>query len=69
MSSKSSILLVGGGVVGTAAAYNLDVGGKAKVTAVRKSSYDTVRQHGFTIKSVDHGFVDGWKPTRSRYHV
>ncbi|KAF8862387.1 putative 2-dehydropantoate 2-reductase family protein [Acephala macrosclerotiorum] len=64
MSSKASVLLVGGGAVGIMVAYNLEVGGMAEVTAVLRSNYSAARQHGFTIKSIQHGFVKGWKPSK-----
>lgn len=66
MPSKSNILLVGGGSVGTRAAYNLEIGGKAAVTAVLRSNYHAVSQYGFTMKSFEHGFVDVWKPTNGK---
>ncbi|CZR59699.1 related to ketopantoate reductase [Phialocephala subalpina] len=62
-SAKARILLIGGGGVGTCLSYNLEVGGGAEVTAVLRSNYSAVKDNGFTIKSVQHGFVEGWKPT------
>lgn len=66
MPSKASVLLVGGGAVGIMVAYNLEVGGKAEVTAVLRSNYSAASQHGFTIKSIQHGFVEGWKPSKRK---
>ncbi len=37
------------------AAYALETGGGAEVTAVLRSNYDTVRSKGFSIDSVEHG--------------
>jgi ketopantoate reductase len=67
MAAKSNVLLVGSGGVGTMGAYNLEVGGLASVTAVLRSNFEAVEKDGFTITSLDHGFVKGWKPTRSTY--
>ncbi|CZT13088.1 hypothetical protein WAI453_005866 [Rhynchosporium graminicola] len=63
MSAKSHILLVGSGGLGTMAAYNLEVGGLATITAVLRSNYKAVADNGFTLTSVDHGNIKGWKPT------
>ena len=67
MTSKANILLVGSGGVGSMAAYNLEVGGLASVTAVLRSNFEAVMQNGFTITSLDHGYVKGWKPSNSLY--
>ena len=66
MAGKSNVLLVGSGGVGTMGSYNLEIGGKATVTAVLRSNFDAVKQHGFTITSLDHGYVKGWRPTRRK---
>lgn len=50
------------------AAYNLEAGGLAAVTSVLRSNHEAVTQNGFTITSLDHGFVKGWKPSRSKSH-
>lgn len=62
---KANILLVGAGGVGTLAAYNLELGGKAAVTAVLRSNHDHVVKNGFNIKSVNYGKVSNWKPSTS----
>jgi ketopantoate reductase len=62
MTSKANTLLIGVGGIGTISALNLEVGGKAKVTAVLRSNYDAVNEKGFNIKSIDHGTVAGFKP-------
>ena len=54
---------MGGGSIGTVTALNLELGLLASVTAVLRSKYAHVRDHGFTIKSVDHGDLYGWRPT------
>ncbi|KAF5017994.1 hypothetical protein F66182_10043 [Fusarium sp. NRRL 66182] len=61
--NKPRILLVGCGGIGCIAALNLEFGGQAAVTAVLRSSYKIVKQQGFTINSVDHGRVSGFRPT------
>lgn len=62
---KANVLLVGSGGVGTMAAYALEKGGKASVTAVLRSNYSIVKDQGFTIKSLEHGVIKGWRPTNS----
>lgn len=45
-------------------AYALETGGQAEVTAVLRSNYLQVVNHGFTIDSIDHGKgITGWKPS------
>ena len=66
MSEKANVLLVGSGGVGTLAAYNLEIGGLASVTSVLRSNHDAVAQNGFTITSLDHGFVEDWRPSASK---
>lgn len=60
------MLLIGSGGVGTMGAYALEKGGKAKVTAVLRSNYAVVKDQGFTIDSLEHGKVEGWRPTSSK---
>lgn len=49
------------------AAYALEIGGKAQVTAVLRSNYDAVEERGFDIDSIEHGHdIKGWRPTSSR---
>ena len=66
MSAKANVLLVGSGGVGTMAAYNIEAGGIATVTAVLRSNYEAVKRNGFTITSLDHGYIKGWRPTKSK---
>jgi ketopantoate reductase len=63
---KARILLVGCGGIGCIAALNLEFGGRAQVTAVLRSSYQIVKERGFTINSVDHGQIRGFMPTESK---
>ncbi|OQO02552.1 hypothetical protein B0A48_12080 [Cryoendolithus antarcticus] len=58
----ASILIIGGGGVGTIVALNLECGRRAKVTLVLRSNFDRVSQDGFSIRSVDHGNLTGWQP-------
>ncbi|KAI2606776.1 2-dehydropantoate 2-reductase [Hypoxylon sp. NC1633] len=64
MTDKKNILLVGSGGVGTMAAFSLEAGGGASVTAVLRSNYAAVEENGFDIKSIDYGIHKGWKPTK-----
>ncbi|XXH00614.1 hypothetical protein Hte_006962 [Hypoxylon texense] len=61
--SKSNVLVVGFGGIGTVSAYNLEAGGLATVTGVMRSNYDHVKERGFYIYSVDHGEIPSWRPT------
>ena len=63
---KARVLIVGCGGIGTMAALNLETGGRAVVTAVLRSNYAAVKESGFTIYSVDHGEVKGFRPSESR---
>ena len=62
---KAEILLVGCGGVGTMCAYNLEIGSQVNVTAVLRSNYDAVDKTGFSITSIEHGEVAGWRPSTS----
>lgn len=62
---KANVLLVGGGGVGTMAAYALEKGAKASVTLVLRSNFAVVKDQGFQITSVDHGEAKNWRPTSS----
>ncbi|KAJ0108986.1 hypothetical protein J7T55_005534 [Diaporthe amygdali] len=64
--SNANVLLVGSGGVGTMAAYALEKGGRASVTAVLRSNYSVVKEQGFHINSIEHGEVQGWRPTAIR---
>jgi ketopantoate reductase len=63
--SKANVLLVGCGGIGTISALNLELGGRAAVTAVLRSNYEAVKEKGFNIKSIDHGVVSGFRPSTS----
>lgn len=60
---KLNILLVGSGGVGTIASIGLEKGGFAHVTSVLRSDYQKVSADGFSVNSVDHGKLVGWKPS------
>ncbi|KKY32406.1 putative 2-dehydropantoate 2-reductase family [Diaporthe ampelina] len=64
--AKANILLVGSGGVGTMAAYALEKGGKASVTAVLRSNHKVVSEKGFEINSIQHGEVKSWRPSAIR---
>ena len=61
---KANVLLFGGGAVGAIAALNIEAGGLGTVTAVLRSNFQVVRDEGYTIRSIDHGDLRGWKPTK-----
>ncbi|KAK7941567.1 uncharacterized protein PG986_013954 [Apiospora aurea] len=64
---KARVLIVGVGGVGAMAAYALEIGGKAEVTAVLRSNYDAVAEKGFKIDSIEHGHdIKGWRPSHIR---
>lgn len=63
MSQPARVLIVGGGGVGTIAAYNLEKGGLATVTMVLRSNYAVVKGKGFQIESCDHGTIKEWRPS------
>jgi len=56
------VIVVGGGGVGTMAAYNLEAGGLAETVIVLRSNYEIVASRGFSIDSCQHGRVDNWRP-------
>jgi 2-dehydropantoate 2-reductase len=62
--SRLQILIIGGGGVGTMAAYALETSGKAEVTMVLRSNFAAVQQNGFTIDSIQHGHdIKNWRPS------
>lgn len=65
MAEKKNVLLVGAGGVGTMAAVSLEASGRASVTAVLRSNFASVNEHGFNIESVDYGALKSWKPAKS----
>ncbi|KAF9467173.1 6-phosphogluconate dehydrogenase [Collybia nuda] len=58
------ILLVGFGAVGAIFSLILQRSGLARVTAVARSNFDAVNEHGLHFKSGKYGEVKGWKPYR-----
>lgn len=64
---KARVLIVGMGGVGTMAAYALEAGSLAAVTAVLRSNYGIVEEKGFNIDSIDWGHeIKGWRPSSSK---
>lgn len=62
--AKIEVLIVGGGGVGTMAAYALESAGQAEVSMVLRSNFKAVKQNGFTIDSIQHGHdIRGWRPS------
>jgi len=64
---KAKVLLVGGGAVGAIAALNIEAGGLGEVTAILRSNFGVVEEKGYTIESVDHGKIEKWRPSISKY--
>lgn len=63
MAQKLSVLLIGSGGVGTIAAFSLEYGCKAQVTAVVRSDYEFVKANGYKIRSCDYGIIESFRPT------
>ncbi|KAJ5786797.1 ketopantoate reductase PanE/ApbA C terminal-domain-containing protein [Penicillium pulvis] len=61
--AKTRILVVGTGGIGTMAAYALEQGGLAEVTAVMRSNHDAAVANGIDIDSVQWGQIKAWKPS------
>lgn len=61
--SKSKVLLVGSGGVGTIGAFSLEYAGKSEVTAVVRSDYEIVKEKGYEIDSCDYGIVKSFRPS------
>ena len=64
MAPLYKVCLIGSGGVGTIASLVLTKSGQAEVTAVLRSKYQYVAEHGWDIESVDHGTLANWKPHR-----
>ncbi|KAI0081620.1 2-dehydropantoate 2-reductase [Panus rudis PR-1116 ss-1] len=58
------VVVVGFGAIGSFYAYALEKSGKARVTAICRSNYDVLQQHGLDIISDRLGKAQGWKPHR-----
>lgn len=56
------VLVVGSGGVGAMAAFALSQAKKSSVTLVVRSDYGKIKDHGYTIESVVHGTLEGWRP-------
>lgn len=63
MAEQTRVIIIGGGGVGTVAAFNLESGGLATVSMVLRSNYQAVLDHGFHIDSYDHGVTPQWRPS------
>lgn len=63
--TKTKVLVIGGGGVGTMAAYALEIGGQAEVSMVLRSNFSAAKKDGFTIDSIQHGHdIKGWQPSQ-----
>ncbi|CAG9990773.1 unnamed protein product [Clonostachys byssicola] len=62
--TKSRVLLIGAGGIGTVCAYALEKGGLVEVTVVMRSMYNRAVEQGIDIDSVDFGRnIKSWRPT------
>ncbi|KAJ2317274.1 Oxidoreductase, partial [Coemansia sp. RSA 2681] len=60
---EAIVLLFGSGALGSVFAWRLQSTGAVEITAVCRSNYEAVRQHGFRIKSLAYG-DHVYKPSR-----
>ncbi|CAM9020977.1 unnamed protein product [Wickerhamomyces anomalus] len=60
--TKSNVLLIGTGGVGTIVAYGIDYVGKANLSVVVRRDYSKVIESGWDLNSCDYGEIKGWKP-------
>jgi len=60
--TKSNVLLIGTGGVGTIVAYGIDYAGKSNLSVVVRRDYSKVVEQGWEINSIDYGEVKNWKP-------
>ncbi|GBE83590.1 hypothetical protein BKA93DRAFT_839762 [Sparassis latifolia] len=58
------VLLVGFGAVGAVYSLILKRSGRARVTVIARSNYDTVNAQGVEFQSGKYGDIKGWKPDR-----
>lgn len=63
MAGQTRVLIIGTGGIGTITAVNLEASVRCHVTCVLRSNYDVVKERGFTIDSIDHGKLTGWRPS------
>ncbi|KAF8062298.1 ketopantoate reductase PanE/ApbA-domain-containing protein [Lyophyllum atratum] len=64
MAPPKDVLLVGFGAVGAIYSLILKRSNLARVTAVARSNYDAVNNHGVHFKSAKYGEISGWRPDR-----
>lgn len=60
--TKSNVLLIGTGGVGTVVAYGIDYVGKSNLSVVVRRDYPKVVESGWDLNSCDYGEVKGWRP-------
>lgn len=60
--TKSNVLLIGTGGVGTIVAYGIDYVGKSNLSVVVRRDYEKVQREGWTLNSIDYGDIKGWRP-------
>ncbi|KAG7451683.1 6-phosphogluconate dehydrogenase C-terminal domain-like protein [Guyanagaster necrorhizus] len=62
--APKDVLLVGFGAVGAVYSLIFKKSGLARVTAVARSNYHLVNEHGMHFKSRKYGDIPGWRPDR-----
>ncbi|KAG6860410.1 hypothetical protein C0995_011481 [Termitomyces sp. Mi166 len=58
------VLLVGFGAVGAIYTLILQRSGLVRVTAVARSNYDAIQEHGVRFESAKYGIINEWRPDR-----
>ncbi|KAI0631945.1 ketopantoate reductase PanE/ApbA C terminal-domain-containing protein [Trametes polyzona] len=58
------VCIIGFGAIGALYAFALGRSGKARVTAICRSNYDSLRERGLDIESDRFGTYSQWKPDR-----
>ncbi|KAI0667728.1 ketopantoate reductase PanE/ApbA C terminal-domain-containing protein [Trametes maxima] len=58
------VCVIGFGAIGALYAFALDKSGGVRITAVCRSNYDALQEHGLDIESDRFGIHSGWKPHR-----
>ncbi|KAI0328988.1 2-dehydropantoate 2-reductase [Cubamyces sp. BRFM 1775] len=65
-SDSVDVCIVGFGAIGALYAFALHKSGKARITAVCRSSYHALQEHGLDIDSDRFGIHSSWKPYRGK---
>ncbi|PVG00680.1 6-phosphogluconate dehydrogenase C-terminal domain-like protein [Serendipita vermifera] len=63
-SKTLEICIVGFGAIGTVYGWLLDRSKKVRITAVCRSNFESLKEQGVDIESLQYGSQKGWKPYR-----